>query len=193
MLIKSEFDVAGSPDKVWEFFNDIPLVASCLPGADISEQVGEDEYAGTVVIKAGPVKLDFTGEATIKERDDAAKRIVVEASGADVKGRGQAVLLVDAVVTASASGSTVQVDQDLHLSGAAAQYGRGLVQDVTAILLDDFATNMRRQLAAVESGVAVDTSASSSASGTTIALRAMRMSLVRVFRRFFMPYPSTSN
>ncbi|MGI9586421.1 MAG: SRPBCC family protein, partial [Acidimicrobiia bacterium] len=110
-----------------------------------------------------------------------------------VKGRGQAVLLVDAVVSGSASGSTVVVDQDLHLAGAAAQYGRGLVQDVTAVLLDDFATNMRRQLAAVESGVAVDPSASSSASGTTIALRALRMSLVRVFRRFFMPYPSTSS
>jgi carbon monoxide dehydrogenase subunit G len=193
MLIRSKFDVAGSPDKVWDFFNDIPLVASCLPGADISEQVGDDQYTGTVVIKAGPVKLDFTGEATIKERDDAARRIVVEASGADVKGRGQAVLLVDAVVTASASGSTVQVDQDLHLAGAAAQYGRGLVHDVTAVLLDDFAANMRRQLAAVESGVAVDTSGSASASGTTIALRALRMSLVRVFRRFFLPYQPTSN
>lgn len=193
MLIKSEFDVAGAPDKVWEFFNDIPLVASCLPGADISEQVGGDQYAGTVVIKAGPVKLDFTGEATIKERDDAARRIVVEASGADVKGRGQALLLVDATVTASGSGSKVQVDQNLHLAGAAAQYGRGLVQDVTAVLLDDFAVNMRRQLAAVESGVAVGVGSSASASGTTIALRALRMSLVRVFGRFFLPYKPTSN
>lgn len=192
-MIKSEFEVSGSPDKVWEFFNDIPLVASCLPGADISEQVGDDQYAGTVVIRTGPVKLNFSGEATIKERDDAARRIVVEASGADEKGRGQAVLLVDAIVTASASGSTVQVDQDLHLAGAVAQYGRGLVQDVTAVLLDDFAANMRRQLAAVESGVAVNTSSSASASGTTIALRALRMSLVRVFGRFFLPYQSTSN
>jgi carbon monoxide dehydrogenase subunit G len=193
MLIKSEFDVAESPDKVWEFFNDIPLVASCLPGADISEQVGEDQYVGTVVIKAGPVKLDFAGEANIKERDDAARRIVVEASGADIKGRGQAALLVNAVVTPSGSGSKVQVDQELHLSGAAAQYGRGLVQDLTAVLLDDFAANMRLQLEALETGVAVDASARSSTSGTAIALRALRMALARVFRRFFLPYPSTTD
>ncbi len=192
MLIKSEFDVAESPDKVWEFFNDIPLVASCLPGADLSEQVGEDEYIGTVVIKAGPVKLEFAGEANIKERDDSGRRIVVEASGADIKGRGQAALLVNAVVTPSGSGSTVQVDQELHLSGAAAQYGRGLVQDLTAVLLDDFAANMRLQLEALETGVAVDAGARSSTSGMTIAFRAVRMALGRVFRRFFLPYPSTT-
>ena len=98
MLIKSEIDVAKSPDQVWEFFNDIPLVASCLPGADISEQVGDDSYVGSVVIKTGPVKLEFTGEATITERDDAGRRLVVEASGADIKGRGQASLVIHAVI-----------------------------------------------------------------------------------------------
>ncbi len=192
MLIKSEFDVAESPDKVWEFFNDIPLVASCLPGADISRQVSDDTYEGTVAIKAGPVKLDFAGEATVEERDDANKRIVVAASGADIKGRGQASLLVDAVVSAGPTGSKVKVDQTLQLSGSAAQFGRGLVQDVTAILLDDFAANMRRQLRALETGVAVDATAGSSASGTAIAFRAMKMALIRVFRRFFLPYQPTS-
>ena len=54
MLIKSEFEVTESPDKVWEFFNNIPLVAACLPGADISEQVSEDQFTGTVVIGVGP-------------------------------------------------------------------------------------------------------------------------------------------
>lgn len=191
MLIKSEFHVAESPDKVWEFFNDIPLVASCLPGADLSEKVGEDEYIGTVVIKAGPVKLEFAGQANVKERDDSGRRIVVEASGADIKGRGQAALLVNAVVSPSGTGSTVKIDQELHLSGSAAQYGRGLVQDLTAVLLDDFAANMRLQLEALETGVAVDAGARSSTSGTTIAFRAVRMALVRVFRRFFLPYPST--
>jgi carbon monoxide dehydrogenase subunit G len=192
MLIKSEIDVAKSADQVWEFFNDIPLVASCLPGADISERVGDDRYSGTVVIKTGPVKLEFTGEATITDRDDAARRLVVEASGADIKGRGQASLLVTAVVIPNGGSSKVHVDQDLHLSGAVAQYGRGLVQDVTAVLLDDFARNMRQQLEALESGVAVDPSASSSASGMGIALKALRMSLLRVFRRFFLPYEPTS-
>ena len=192
MLIKSEIDVAKSPDQVWEFFNNIPLVASCLPGADISEQVGDDSYVGSVVIKTGPVKLEFTGEATITERDDAARRLVVEASGADIKGRGQASLVVHAAIISNGGASKVQVDQDLHLSGAVAQYGRGLVQDVTAVLLDDFAKNMQRQLEALETGVAIDPNASSSASGLTIAIRALRMGLIRVFGRFFLPYKPAS-
>ena len=193
MKITSDFDVTESPDKVWEFFNDIPLVASCLPGADISEQVGEDEYEGTVVIGVGPVKLNFEGEASIKERDDENRRIVVEAAGADVKGRGNAALNVNALVVGLDGGGTrVHVDQDLHLSGAAAQYGRGLVQDVTAVLLDDFATNMRGQLDALSRGVAYE-AAESSASGIAIGLRALRMGLMRVFRRFFLPYQPNAN
>lgn len=189
MLIKSEFDVTESPDMVWEFFNNIPLVASCLPGADISEEVAEDEYKGTVIIGLGPVKLDFEGEAFIRERDEENRRIVVDASGADVKGRGNAALNLNAHLVGMAGGGTrVHVDQELHLSGPAAQYGRGLVQDVTAVLLDDFQTNMRGQLDALERGVAYEASAGSSASGFAIGLRALRMGLMRVFRRFFLPY-----
>lgn len=188
MLIKSEFDVTEPPDKVWEFFNNIPLVAACLPGADISEHLGDDRYGGTVVIGVGPVKLNFAGEANVKERDEVNRRIVVDATGADVKGRGQAALLLNAVVVPSDAGTTVHVDQNLQLSGPAAQYGRGLVQDVTAVLLDDFASNMKQQLEALEKGVAFEPGAASSASGIAIGLRALRMALVRVFRRFFLPY-----
>ena len=189
MLIKSEFEVAESPDKVWEFFNDIPLVASCLPGADISEKVSEDQYVGTVVIGVGPVKLNFEGEANIRERDDANRRIVVDASGADVKGRGQAALLVNAVVAASGTGTKVEVDQDLQLSGAAAQYGRGLVSDITAVLLTDFATNVQNRLRAVSEGRDPSAVANvQAAGGLAIGLRAARMALARVFRRFFLPY-----
>ncbi len=192
MLIKSEFDVSEPPERVWEFFNNIPLVAACLPGADISEHLGDDRYGGTVVIGVGPVKLNFAGEANVRERDEVNRRIVVDASGADVKGRGQAALVLNALVSPSDAGTTVHVDQDLHLSGAAAQYGRGLVQDVTAVLLDDFASNMKQQLEALEKGVAFEPGAASSASGIAIGLRALRMALVRVFRRFFLPYQPAS-
>lgn len=193
MLITSEFDVAESPDKVWEFFNNIPLVAACLPGADISEQIGDDRYVGTVVIGLGPVKLNFTGEAEIKERNEAERSIVVDAAGAEVKGRGQAALLVNAALIPHHSGTRVRVDQDLQLSGAAAQYGRGLVQDVTAVLLDEFAANMRGQLSALEAGVDYVPTAGSSASGFMIGLKAMWMALARVARRFFLPYRSATD
>ena len=193
MQITSEFDVAESPDKVWEFFNDIPMVAACLPGADISEQVGEDRYAGTVVIGLGPVRLNFAGEAEVKERNEEDRTILVDAAGADVKGRGQAALVVHAALAPHSSGTKVSVRQDLQLSGAAAQYGRGLVQDVTAVLLDDFAANMRASLSALESGETYVPGQASSASGFTIGLKAIWMALARVARRFFMPYRPANN
>lgn len=187
MLITSEFDVGESPDKVWEFFNNIPAVAASLPGADISEQIDEDSYKGSVVIALGPVRLNFAGEANVIERDEAARKIVVDASGADAKGRGQAAMLLTASLEPSHSGTKVMVDQDLQLSGAAAQYGRGMVQDVTAVLLDQFASNMKAQLTALETGAGI-VAAPTSASGFSIGLKALWMALKRVARRFFLPY-----
>jgi carbon monoxide dehydrogenase subunit G len=96
VLIKNDFEVAQPVERVWRFFDDIPQVASCLPGAELTDQVGPDKYLGKVAIRMGPVKLQFAGTADIKERDDAAKRIVVDAAGADEMGRGQAEMLVTA-------------------------------------------------------------------------------------------------
>jgi carbon monoxide dehydrogenase subunit G len=188
MLIRSDFEVTEPPDKVWKFFDDIPQVAACLPGAELTDALGDDKYKGTVSIRMGPVRLRFAGTAEIKERDDAAKRIVVDAAGADEKGRGQAAMSVTANVVATARGSKVEVAQDLQLSGAAAQYGRGMISDVTSVLMRDFAANMQKRIAAIEQGLSPDQIGSASAGGFTIALRAMRMALTRVARRFFMPY-----
>jgi len=192
MQIKSDFEVAQSPEKVWEFFNDIPAVASCLPGADISEKLDDDSYAGTVVIGMGPVKLNFAGRANIRERDEANKRIVVDASGSEIKGRGEAALLLNAVLAPSGDGTRVAIDQSLQLSGAAAQYGRGMVQDVTAILIDQFSTNMTAKLTALEQGIDYVPGETRPASGFAIALRALWMALRRVARRFFLPYRSAT-
>jgi uncharacterized protein len=188
MLIRSDFEVTEPPDKVWKFFDDIPQVAACLPGAELTDALGDDKYKGTVSIRMGPVRLRFAGTAEIKERDDAAKRIVVDAAGADEKGRGQAAMSVTANVVATARGSKVEVAQDLQLSGAAAQYGRGMISDVTSVLMRDFAANMQKRIAAIEQGLSPDQIGSASAGGFTIALRAMRMALTRVARRFFLPY-----
>jgi uncharacterized protein len=188
MLIRSDFEVTEPPDKVWKFFDDIPQVAACLPGAELTDDLGDDKYKGTVSIRMGPVRLRFAGTAEIKERDDTAKRIVVDAAGADEKGRGQAAMSVTANVLATARGSKVEVAQDLQLSGAAAQYGRGMISDVTSVLMRDFAANMQKRIAAIEQGLSPDQIGSASAGGFTIALRAMRMALTRVARRFFMPY-----
>jgi carbon monoxide dehydrogenase subunit G len=189
MLITNAFEVAEPSEKVWSFFDDIPQVASCLPGAELTDELGDDKYRGKVAVRMGPVKLQFAGTAEITERDDAAKRIVVDANGADEKGRGQAAMLVTATLTPMPRGTKVDVSQDLQLSGAAAQYGRGMIADVSAILMRDFATNMQTRISALERGVATEQlTTSAPAGGFTIGLRAAWLALKRVGRRFFLPY-----
>jgi carbon monoxide dehydrogenase subunit G len=193
MLIKNDFEVAQPIDKVWTFFDDIPQVAACLPGAELTEDLGDDKYRGRVAIRMGPVKLQFAGNVAITERDNAGKRIVVDAAGADEKGRGQAAMLVTAKLLSIAGGTKVHVEQDLQLSGAAAQYGRGMISDVTSVLMRDFADNMQKRMTAREAGVAVDPSTVAPAGGFAIGMRAAWMALCRVARRFFMPYQPTAS
>jgi carbon monoxide dehydrogenase subunit G len=189
VLIKSEFDVAQPVEKVWQFFDNVPQVAACLPGAELTDDLGDDKYLGKVAIRMGPVKMQFAGTANITERDDAGRRIVVDAAGADEKGRGQAAMKVTARVVSAPGGSRVLVEQDLQLSGAAAQYGRGMISDVTAVLMRDFATNMQTRIDAIERGISLDQLGSARpASGLAIGLSALRMALARVLRRFFLPY-----
>ena len=89
MLVSNEFEVSQPVDKVWEFFQDVPGVAACLPGAELTDDLGDDEYAGTVNLRMGPVKLEFAGKAHVAERDEAAKRLVLDASGLRPEGPRQ--------------------------------------------------------------------------------------------------------
>jgi uncharacterized protein len=199
MLIKNEFEVAEPVEKVWQFFDNIPQVAACLPGAALTEDLGDDKYKGTVAVRMGPVRLQFAGTADITERDEAAKRMVVHASGADEKGRGQASMTVTATLTRAGRGTKVGVTQDLQLSGAAAQYGRGMIGDVTAVLMRDFSANMQDRIERLERGESpemdaaqIAAAAATPAKGFTLGLRAALMALSRVFRRFFLPYQPAS-
>ena len=194
MLIRNDFEVAEPVEKVWAFFGDIPHVAACLPGAELTDSLGEDKYAGKVAVRMGPVRLQFAGTAEITERDEAAHRLVANAAGAEEKGRGQAAMVITATLQQAGRGTRVGVTQDLQLAGAAAQYGRGMISDVTAVLMRDFSANLAAAIAAKERGEDPATAtARREASGLSIGLAAARMALMRVFRRFFVPYraPST--
>ena len=194
MLIKNEFQVAAPIDKVWQFFGDIPQVAACLPGTELTDDLGNDKYVGRVAVRMGPVRLQFAGKADITERDEAATRGVVTAPGAEETGRGQASRVVTATLAPAGRGTTVRVAQDLQLSGAAAQYGRGMISDVSAVLMRDFSVNLADRIDRVERGEVVTgaATAASPASGFTLGMRAAVMALRRVFRRFFVPYQAAS-
>jgi carbon monoxide dehydrogenase subunit G len=190
MLIKNEFEVAAPVERVWAFFGDIPQVATCLPGTELTRNLGDDKYAGRVAIRMGPVRLSFDGTAQVTERDEAAHRMVVDANGSEEKGRGQASMAITATLARAGRGTKVAVAQDLQLAGAAAQYGRGMISDVSSVLMRDFARNLQNRIDAADPGESPEQArpAASSASGLTLGLRAALMALSRVFRRFFLPY-----
>ena len=201
MLIKNEFEVAEPVEKVWQFFQNIPQVATCLPGTELTEELGDDKYKGRVAVRMGPVRLQFAGTADITERNEAARRIVMHAAGAEEKGRGQASMVVTATLARAGRGTRVDVTQDLQLAGAAAQYGRGMISDVTAVLMRDFSANMQDRIERLKKGEGeaggesvkqIAAAGSTPASGFTLAMRAARMALSRVFRRFFLPYQPAS-
>ena len=190
MLIKNAFEVGQPLDTVWQFFEDIPQVAACLPGAELTDDLGDDKYHGSVGVRMGPVKLQFAGTAEIKERDEPGKRIVVDASGADEKGRGQAAMMVTARLTSAGTR-----DAGRRRPGPAAVRRRRAVRprhDLRRHRRPHAATSpptCRPASRRIERGEDPDQRHDRrSASGFAIGVRALRMALGRVFRRFFLPY-----
>ncbi|MGQ0574168.1 MAG: SRPBCC family protein [Pseudonocardia sp.] len=187
MLLTNSFTVDAPLDRVWAYFLDVPSLAPCLPGAELVSDDGEGTYQGRVVAALGPVKLRFGGTARIVEADEAAHRMVLRAAGSEERGRGTAEMTITARLTATGSGTRVDTEQDLTISGAAANFGRGLIADVTSVLLDQFAACVQANLDAGGGGTATAVRAAP-ASGFAIGVRAAVLALKRVFARFFLPY-----
>jgi uncharacterized protein len=189
MILQNEFDVAAPVDRVWAYFLDVPNLAPCLPGASMVGDDGAGNYQGKVVAALGPVKLNFSGTAKILTADEATHRMVLMAAGSEDKGRGEAAMTITATLRATGRGTHVLVDQDLTISGAAAQFGRGLIADVTGVLMTTFAECVQYNIDNQgRGGTATAVRAAAPASGFAIGLRATVMALKRVFARFFLPY-----
>src|SRR5688500_17378708 len=113
MLITSEFEVPQPVGRVWDYLLDVPRMAPNLPGTELTEVVDDDNYKGRVSVRMGPVSLRFAGTAKIVERDEAARRVVLNASGAEERGKGQASMVLTARLVKSAGGTRVAIEQDL--------------------------------------------------------------------------------
>jgi carbon monoxide dehydrogenase subunit G len=187
MILDNEFTVAAPVDRVWAYFLDVPNLAPCLPGASLVGDDGDGTYQGKVVAALGPVKLNFSGTAKIVEADEAAHRMVLRAAGSEDRGRGEAEMTITATLRPESGGTRVTVAQDLSISGAAANFGRGMIADVTSVLLGSFAECVQANVAG-GGGVGTAIRTAAPASGFAIGLRATLMALKRVFARFFLPY-----
>ena len=137
MDLTHSFTVPTSVDDAWALFMDLEKVGGCFPGATVTE-VRDDGFAGTVKVKLGPIALLYTGTGSFVERDDAAHRAVIEAKGKDKRGNGTAGATVTIELSPDGTGTRADVVTDLAVTGKPAQFGRGVMQDVSDKLLMAF-------------------------------------------------------
>jgi len=141
------FDVQAPIGEVWIAMLDVERVAPCVPGAEVLEQVSEDTYKVGIKIRIGPIVQQYRGEIEIVERDESAHRAVMRARAREMRGQGRAEGRVELRLTEDGATTHGDMATEVTLSGPAAAMGRGLIQDVSARIVDDFATNLAAMLA----------------------------------------------
>jgi len=146
MELTHDFTVPAPIDTTWATFMDLHRVGSCFPGAVVTD-ASDDGFAGTVKVKLGPIALQYAGAGTFLERDDQAYRAVIEAKGKDKRGNGTAGATVTIQLAPSGEGTRVDVTTDLSVTGKPAQFGRGVMQDVSDKLLGQFVACIEQQFA----------------------------------------------
>jgi carbon monoxide dehydrogenase subunit G len=189
MLIENAFDVSAPIDQVWSYLQDIEKVVPCMPGAELTETIDESNWKGKVTIKLGPVSLVFAGKVTLDELDEAGHRAVLKASGMEQRGKGAASATITSTLEESPEGTRVQIVQDLKVSGQAAQFSRGMMQDVSNKLTREFAdclqANMQPQDRVDAVGDPEPTATAKPVKGIRLGLGALWRAVLRFFSRLF--------
>ena len=145
MKLENEFRVSVPIDRAWEVLTDIPLITPCLPGATLTDH-DADEYKGKIKIKVGPVTADYSGSAVFVQRDEAARHVEISASGRDSRGSGNASATITADMTTDGDGTKVSISTDLKISGKVAQFGKGMIAEVSTKLIDQFVDCIEQEL-----------------------------------------------
>lgn len=137
MELKHHFVVPSSLEDTWHSFNQLEDIAPCFPGATLTSVSGE-EFTGTVKVKLGPIAMIYTGTGEFLERNQETHTVVISATGKDKRGNGTAGATVTAVLTPDGDGTSVDVTTDMNVTGKPAQFGRGVIQDISDKLLEQF-------------------------------------------------------
>jgi carbon monoxide dehydrogenase subunit G len=145
MEINDSFRVDLPVDDTWRVLMDIERIAPCLPGAQLQEIVG-DEYRGVVKVKVGPITAQYKGAARFESRDDDAHTAVIKGTGRDTRGQGNASATIRMELAPDGDGTAVSISTDLTITGKVAQFGRGVMADVSAKLLAQFVANLERDV-----------------------------------------------
>ena len=151
MEIADSFRVSTPIADTWKVLLDIEGIAPCLPGAQLQEIEG-DEYRGIVKVKVGPITAQYKGTATLAEIDEPGRRLVIDASGRDTRGQGNAKASIVVTMLEEGDGTRVEVVTDLAITGKVAQFGRGVLVDVSSKLMGQFVENLERDVLATQEG-----------------------------------------
>jgi uncharacterized protein len=186
--IENAFTVATPVDELWAFLLDVERIAPCMPGAELTETVGERTWKGKVNVKLGPVGMSFAGTVEMTERDDQAHRAVLKAKGMEQRGRGAATATVTSwLEPADAGRTTVRMTADISLSGPAAQMSRGLLPEISRKLTQQFADCLEATIGPSVSEPAVSAPAASApaqpVAGFRVGVSALWSAIVAFFRR----------
>ena len=193
MEFDNVLDVPLPVEETWKVLLDIRRIATCLPGAELTEVVDDNTYRGKVAVRLGPIALSLVGQATFESIDHAGHSARVRATGRDPKGRGGTDSVIDFHLEPDAAGTKVLIHTNVALSGAVAQYGRGsgIIETFASQLIGQFGQALRKQLAltnppAMLPSMPQATLQASSAkpiSGLTLIAKTLWLSLLRLFRR----------
>jgi uncharacterized protein len=145
MDLRHEFTVPAPVDQTWSAFNDIESVAGCFPGAKVTAVEG-DTFTGSCKVKLGPIALIYNGTGTFVEKDESQHRMVIDAKGKDKRGNGTAGAHVTATMTEQGTSTHVEVLTDLNITGKPAQFGRGVMEDVSNKLLGQFTACLEQKV-----------------------------------------------
>jgi len=145
MDLRHEFTVPAPVDQTWSAFNDIESVAGCFPGAKVTAVEG-DTFTGSCKVKLGPIAMVYNGTGTFVEKDESAHRMVIDAKGKDKRGNGTAGAHVTATMTEQGTSTHVEVLTDLNITGKPAQFGRGVMEDVSNKLLGQFTACLEQKV-----------------------------------------------
>ncbi len=167
MELNNDFVVNAPIDKAWTVLTDVERIAPCLPGAQLQEIEG-DEYRGIVKVKVGPITAQYKGKAIFLEKNDDDHKAVLKGDGRDTRGAGNASAIITATLESLGDTTKVTVHTDLTVTGKVAQFGRGVMADVSAKLMKQFSDNLEELIAADDgTDAAVQPEAASATSGST--------------------------
>lgn len=189
MKIEDSFEVAAPIEETWALLNDVPAVIPCMPGAELVEVRGDDEWLARLATKVGPIAMNFDTEVTRTRADDGAHAVDLAAKAKELKGRGRANAKISSSLVADGSGTKVSIVTDLQMQGPLAQFGRGVVGEISAQMTREFAQCLARRLDAPAAGAAgggqaADASAAAPAPAPAKPINGLRLFLSALGRWF---------